>query len=134
MSSKIVLLEQAFLRKDLPEFPIGATVRVNLRIIEGEKERIQAFEGIVMRKHRGSKNLNATFTVRKTVQNYGVERIFLLHSPKIESIQVLKVGKVRRAKLYYLRDLRGKAARIREKVVNRTHAEERSETNTPTGA
>lgn len=117
MSSLLMkIVEEPQLRSDLPEFRPGCTVRVNYRIIEGEKERIQAFEGVVIRKHLGDKNSKATFTVRKMTQGYGVERTFPLHSPRIDSLKVLKVGYVRRAKLYYLRKRRGKAARIREKL------------------
>ena len=117
MSSLMNLVEQSQLRKDaLPSFPVGATIRVNYRIVDNLKSRIQAFEGVVIGKHRGEKNNKASFTVRKVTQGYGVERTFPLHSPNIESIKVLKIGHVRRAKLYYLRQRRGKAARIREKI------------------
>ena len=97
-------------------FDIGSTIRVNYKIKEGEKERIQPFEGVVIAKHFGPKNLKASFTVRKVTQGYGVERIFPLHSPRIESIKVIRRGRVRRAKLYYLRGRFGKAARIKEKL------------------
>ncbi len=106
-------LEREQMRTDIPEFRPGDTVRVHVRIIEGEKERLQAFEGVVIRK-RG-KNTNATFTVRKVSYGIGVERTFPIHSPLIESVEVIKRGDVRRAKLYYLRELKGKAARIKEK-------------------
>ncbi len=100
-------------RSDIPRFRAGDTVAVNVKIIEGGRERIQRFEGVVLsRKGSGS---NATFTVRKIASNVGVETIFPLHSPNIESIDVVRRGKVRRAKLYYLRKLRGKAARIKER-------------------
>ena len=101
-------------RSDLPHIPIGALVRVNYRIREGEKERIQAFEGVVIRKHRGANSTSATFTVRKVTQGFGVERIFPLNSPRIEKVQIKRRGKVRRAKLYYLRALSGKKARLTE--------------------
>lgn len=114
--SLMELVEEKQLRHDLPTFPVGATVTVNYRVVEGEKTRVQAFVGIVIGKHCGDRNNKATFTVRKVVQNYGVERTFALHSPRIDSVEIMKVGHVRRAKLYYLRKLRGKAARIREKV------------------
>ncbi len=104
------------LRGDLPKIPVGAEVRVNYRIREGEKERIQAFQGVVIRKHGGLKSLSSTFTVRKVSQGFGVERTFPLHSPSIESVKVIREGRVRRAKLYYLRKLAGKKARIREKT------------------
>lgn len=97
---------------DMPT--VGAQVRVNYRIREGEKERIQAFEGVVIRQHETKESLHATFTVRKVSQGFGVERIFPLHTPLIESIKVLRQGRVRRAKLYFLRNLRGKKARLRE--------------------
>jgi large subunit ribosomal protein L19 len=93
--------------------PVGAQVRVNYRIKEGEKERIQAFEGTVIRHHDGDKSMNATFTVRKMSQGFGVERIFPLHSPLVESIKVNRMGRVRRGKLYFLRERAGKKARLR---------------------
>jgi large subunit ribosomal protein L19 len=115
MNPVIAKLHEAQLRKDLPEFRPGDTVKVNVRLKEGEgekeKERIQVFEGVVIsKKGRAS---GATFTVRRVSFGVGIERIFPLHSPTISSIQVIGKGKVRRARLYYLRDLRGKAARIR---------------------
>ena len=102
------------LRSNLPEFRPGDTVRIHVKVIEGQRERIQVFEGVVI-KRRGS-NVSATFTVRKVSYGVGVERTFPLHSPKIEKIEVMRRGKVRRAKLYYLRNLSGKAARIKERV------------------
>ena len=115
MNPIIRKLHEAQLRKDLPEFRPGDTVRVNVRLREGEgekeKERLQAFEGVVIsKKGRAS---SATFTVRRVSFGTGVERIFPLHSPSIASIDVVGRGKVRRARLYYLRELRGKAARIK---------------------
>ena len=110
MNSVIRKIEERALRKDLPEFRVGDTVRLQVKVIEGEKERIQPFEGIVIRINRGGNR--ATFTVRKVSYGIGVERIFPLHSPRIEKIQVLSRGKVRRARLYYLRYLSGKAARV----------------------
>ena len=105
--------QREYLKESIPTFRAGDTVRVNVRVREGEKERIQAFEGVVIaRKHGG---VNETFTVRKISSGVGVERIFPLHSPSIESIKVVRQGRVRRAKLYYLRNLRGKAARIKER-------------------
>lgn len=95
-----------------PEFRVGDTVRVHVLIREGEKERTQVFEGICIKKHHGS--VRASFTVRKVSYGVGVERIFPLHTPRIEKIEVVTRGRVRRARLYYLRELRGKAARIRE--------------------
>ncbi len=119
MSTAMENIEQSQLRSELPELRVGSSVRVNYRISEGNKERIQAFEGVIIGKHCGVRNNKATFTVRKVTQGYGVERIFPLHSPRIESIDIIKVGKVRQAKLYYLRALRGKAARIKERITAR---------------
>lgn len=110
MNSVIQKLEERALRKDLPEFRVGDTVRLQVKVVEGEKERIQSFEGIVIKMNRGGNR--AAFTVRKVSYGIGVERIFPLHSPRIEKIQVLSRGKVRRARLYYLRGLAGKAARV----------------------
>ena len=101
------------LRSDLPTFDPGDTLRVNVRVREGDKERLQAFEGVCIAKKGGG--VSETFTVRKISSGIGVERIFPLHSPSIDSVTVVRRGHVRRAKLYYLRSLRGKAARIREK-------------------
>jgi large subunit ribosomal protein L19 len=106
-------IESQQLREDIPPFGPGDTVRVHQRVVEGDKQRIQVFEGVVIGR-RGSRN-SASFTVRKISYGVGVERIFPLHSPNIEKIEVVKTGKVRRAKLYYLRERRGKAARIKEK-------------------
>ena len=100
------------LRTDLPSFRPGDTLRVHVRIIEGTRERIQVFEGVVIKRRGGG--ISETFTVRKISSGVGVERTFPLHTPKIEKIEVKRRGKVRRAKLYYLRNLRGKAARIQE--------------------
>lgn len=100
------------LRTDLPSFRPGDTLRVHVRIIEGTRERIQVFEGIVIKRRGGG--VSETYTVRKISSGVGVERTFPLHTPKIEKIEVKRRGKVRRAKLYYLRSLRGKAARIQE--------------------
>ena len=110
MNSVIQKIEDRALRKDLPAFRVGDTVRLQVRVVEGEKERIQPFEGLVIKISRGGNRAN--FTVRKISYGIGVERIFPFHSPRIEKIQVLSRGKVRRAKLYYLRELSGKAARI----------------------
>jgi large subunit ribosomal protein L19 len=105
----MVELEQ--LRTDLPEFRVGDTVKVHVKIVEGDKERIQSFEGVVIRKKGGG--IRSTFTVRKISYGIGVERIFPTHSPRLDRIDVISHGKVRRAKLFYLRGLKGKAARIR---------------------
>lgn len=106
-------IENEQLKDGLPEFDAGDTVRVNVRVREGDKERIQAFEGVCIAKKGGG--VTETFTVRKVSSGIGVERVFPLHSPMVESIQVVRRGRVRRAKLYYLRARKGKAARIREK-------------------
>lgn len=106
-------LEREQVRDDLPAFSPGDTVRVNVRVREGEKERLQAFEGVCISR-RGA-GVNESFTVRKVSSGIGVERIFPVNSPSIASIDVIRRGRVRRAKLYYLRKLRGKAARIRER-------------------
>jgi large subunit ribosomal protein L19 len=106
-------LQREQMRGDLPPFRIGDTVKVHVRIREGEKERIQVFEGVVIRHHKGL--MGATFTVRKVSYGVGVERIFPLHSPRIDKVEVLRRGRIRRARLYYLRNRLGKAARIREK-------------------
>ena len=110
--SKIRAIEAQNLRKDLPAFRVGDTVAVHYKIVEGDKLRVQVFRGIVIAKHRSG--LESTFTVRKVSFNVGVERIFMLHSPRIEQIEVMSRGVVRRARLYYLRDLVGKAARVQD--------------------
>ncbi len=102
------------LRTDLPDFRPGDTVRVHVKVVEGNRERIQVFEGVVI-KRRGA-GISETFTVRKVSYGVGVERTFPVHTPKIAKLEVIRRGKVRRAKLYYLRNLRGKAARIKEKT------------------
>ena len=106
-------IEQAQLKDNLPEFRVGDTVQVHYRIIEGARERIQIFEGTVIKRQGGS--INETFTVRRLSYGVGVERTFPVHSPRIAELKVLKRGKVRRAKLYYLRDRQGKAAKVKEK-------------------
>ncbi|REJ79868.1 MAG: 50S ribosomal protein L19 [Acidobacteria bacterium] len=105
--------EAHFMKDGQPDFRAGDTVRVHVRVVEGEKERIQIFEGVVIARRGGG--TRETFTVRKMSGSVGVERIFPLHSPTIDQIEVSRRGKVRRGRLYYLRDLRGKAARIEEK-------------------
>ena len=109
----IEMLEREQMRVDIPPFKAGDTVKVYSRIKEGDKERIRVFEGVVIRKKKGT--TGATFTVRKISYGVGVEKIFPLHSPTIDNIKVISKGKVRRARLYYLRKLRGKAARLKEK-------------------
>lgn len=112
--SLLETIEREQLKTDIRDFKPGDTVRVHVKVIEGEKERVQVFEGVVIRKSRGANR--ASFTVRKTSYGVGVERTFPLHSPRIEKIDVVTRGHVRRAKLYYLRQLSGKAARIEEEV------------------
>jgi large subunit ribosomal protein L19 len=106
-------IEREQMRFDIPAFRSGDTVKVHLRIVEGEKERVQVFQGNVIRIKRGA--TNATFTVRKISDGVGVERIFPLHSPFIERVELVSEGRVRRSRLYYLRDRKGKAARIKPK-------------------
>ena len=111
--SQLLEIERAFLRREFPEFRPGDTVRVQVKVVEGEKERLQAFQGVVIsRKGGGTREM---FTVRKISAGVGVERIFPLHAPVVDKIGVVRRGRVRRAKLYYLRQLRGKAARIEER-------------------
>jgi large subunit ribosomal protein L19 len=116
--SVIQAIEERLLRTDLPQFKPGDTVKVQVKVVEGDKERLQAFEGICIRR-RGA-GLSATFTVRKVTYGVGVERTFPFHSPSIERIDTLRQGRVRRAKLYYLRQLRGKAARIKDRRVSQS--------------
>jgi large subunit ribosomal protein L19 len=112
------LITASQLRTDLPEFKAGDTIKVHVRVIEGDKERVQIFQGTVL--ERSGAGLNAMFTVRKVSAGVGVERIFPLHSPRIAKIEPVRQGRVRRAKLYYLSGLQGKAARIKEKVTTST--------------
>jgi large subunit ribosomal protein L19 len=110
------LIEQPFLRTDLPEFRPGDTVKVHVRVVEGNRERVQVFQGVVIRRSGGG--VRETFTVRKISFGVGVERTFPLHSPSVAKLELVQRGRVRRAKLYYLRDLRGKKARIRERRID----------------
>ena len=110
---RIRQLEREMMRMDLPQFAPGDTVKVYVKIREGEKERIQAFQGVCISKRKGT--TNASFTVRKVSYGIGVEKIFPLHSPAIDRIEIVSRGRVRRSKIYYLRKLRGKAARIKER-------------------
>jgi len=110
------VIEKDQMRTDLIEFKSGDTVKVHVKIKEGEKERVQVFQGVVISKRKGA--ANASFTVRKVSYGVGVERVFPLHSPVLDKIEVVTRGRVRRAKIYYLRKLRGRAARIREKRIN----------------
>jgi large subunit ribosomal protein L19 len=114
INQKIQALETAQLKNDVPAFGPGDTVSVQVKVVEGSRERLQTFEGVVIAKR--NRGLNSAFTVRKISHGVGVERVFQTHSPVVASIAVVRRGDVRRAKLYYLRNLRGKAARIREKV------------------
>jgi len=111
MSNVIDAIEASQLKTNIPDFKVGDTVRVHVKIIEGDKERVQVFEGVVISRANGSNR--STFTVRKISYGVGVERIFPIHSPRIDKIEVSSRGRVRRAKLYYLRELSGKAARIK---------------------
>lgn len=109
---QIQALEAAQLRTDIPEFRAGDTVRVHYKIVEGDKERIQVFQGLVIKQHRAG--ARSTFTVRKVSFNVGVERIFPLYSPRIDKVEIMGKGVVRRSRLFYLRELQGKAARLRD--------------------
>ena len=106
-------LEMEQMKKNIPVFKAGDSLRVHVKIVEGEKQRIQVYQGVCIKRH--NKGVGSSFTVRKISGGVGVERVFLLHSPVLDKIEVVTVGQVRRAKLYYLRNLQGKAARIREK-------------------
>jgi large subunit ribosomal protein L19 len=114
MSKVISELEQAQLKQDVPDFAPGDTVVVQVRVTEGNRERLQAYEGVVIAKR--NRGLNSSFTVRKISHGEGVERVFPTHSPSVASIELVRRGDVRRAKLYYLRDRSGKSARIKEKI------------------
>ena len=106
-------VQDKFLKREIPNIQIGDSVKIGVKIIEGERERIQFYEGTVIARKNSS--INTTITVRKVLQGIGIERIFLIHSPKVDSIQILRSSKVRRSKLYYLRNLRGKASRLKQK-------------------
>ncbi|MEW6594841.1 MAG: 50S ribosomal protein L19 [Thermodesulfobacteriota bacterium] len=112
----IEMIEQENMRHDVPDFRPGDTVKVHIRIIEGNKERVQVYEGVVTRQHRGT--MGASVTVRKISHGVGVEKTFCIHNPRLEKIELVSRGRVRRSKLYYLRNLRGKAARIKDKDIN----------------
>lgn len=112
--SLLAKLESQYLRSDLPQFRVGDTVAVHYRIVEGDKTRVQVFKGLVLKRHRAG--ARSTFTVRKTSFGVGVERTFVLHSTRIEKIEIVARGIVRRARLFYLRDLAGKKARVRERT------------------
>lgn len=113
MNKIIAALEKENMRTDIPEFAVGDTIKVFVKVIEGNKERIQAYEGVVIARKSGG--MSESFTVRKVSFGVGVERVFPLHSPKLDRIEIVRRGKVRRAKLYYLRALSGKAAKIKER-------------------
>ena len=117
MNEIIKGIEKEYLKSDLPVIEVGDTVKVNVRIVEGNKERLQAFEGVVLKK--SGEGARKMITVRKIFQGVGVERVFPVHSPRVESIKVLRKGDVRRAKLYYLRERTGKATRIKEKITKK---------------
>lgn len=120
MQNKIIqTIADKQVKTDIPNFRVGDTVVVDVKIVEGKKERIQKFEGVVISR-RAKEAINATFTVRKISNGVGVERIFPLHSPNVANVEVIKAGKVRRAKLYYLRGRSGKAARIKERIINKS--------------
>ena len=109
----VKILSEQYMKKELPVMNVGDTVRVQVKVVEGSRERLQAFEGVVIARRNGS--VRETFTVRRTSYGIGVERTFPLHSPRVDSITVVRRGKVRRAKLYYLRGLSGKAAKVKER-------------------
>ena len=111
-NAKIAEIEKEQLKSDIPDFRVGDTVRVHYKIVEGDKDRIQIFQGVVLKRHRAG--ARSTFTVRKVSFNVGVERVFLTHSPRIDKVEIVSRGVVRRARLFYLRDLQGKAARVRD--------------------
>ncbi|MEM6793304.1 MAG: 50S ribosomal protein L19 [Acidobacteriota bacterium] len=111
--SQLLKVERPYLKEDLPDFRPGDTLKVHVRVVEGKKERIQIFQGVVIARKGGG--TRESFTIRKMSGGIGVERVFPLHSPTLDRIEVVRRGKVRRAKLYYLRELRGKAARIAER-------------------
>ena len=111
-NAKIAEIENEQLRTGMPDFRVGDTVRVHYKIVEGDKDRIQVFQGVVLKRHRAG--ARSTFTVRKVSFSVGVERQFLAHSPRIDKVEIVSRGVVRRARLFYLRDLQGKAARVRD--------------------
>lgn len=117
MSNIIERIDEEQMRMDHPDFRPGDTVKVHIRIIEGTKERVQIFQGVVIKRKRG--DMNASYTVRKISHGVGVEKTFALHNPRIEKIEVVSRGRVRRSRLFYLRELRGKAARIKERSTHR---------------
>ena len=129
LSAKMAKIRTSQLKAKTPNFAAGDTVRVHVKIVEGTRERIQIFEGVCL-KRKNRENADATFTVRKVSYNIGVERTFYLHSPRVEKLEVLTRGKVRRAKLFYLRPLRGKATRIKTRFVSAAEAAANNATET----
>ena len=127
--NRLQRLEQTFPTNSVPVFEIGDTVRVHVKVIEGEKERVQVFEGVVIA--RKGKKISETFTVRKISYGVGVERVFPVNSPNIAKIDVMRKGKVRRAKLYYLRDKKGKQAKVPERDFSRTASRTKAAKNKP---
>jgi large subunit ribosomal protein L19 len=117
MSAQLIIraVEAKYIKSDIPQIYVGDTVKIGVRIQEGGKERTQPYEGTVISMSKGNGGVSATITVRKVFQGIGVERVFLVHSPKIESIKIIRRGRVRRAKLYYLRDRVGKATRVKQR-------------------
>jgi len=105
-------VHEKFLKQDIPNIKIGDNVKIGVKIVEGNKERVQFYEGVVLAKKNSS--INTTITVRKVLQGVGIERVFLIHSPKVDSIKILRSSKIRRSKLYYLRNLKGKASRLKQ--------------------
>ncbi len=129
MKKQVKEFEASMMKTEIPDFKSGDTIRVSVRIVEGDKERVQHFEGVCIRRRGGG--MRETFTVRRESYGVGMERIFPMHSPRVESIEVMRKGKVRRSKLYYLRSLRGKRARITElKETPRVQAPEQSPEST----
>ena len=108
------MIEKEYMKQEVPQFEVGDTVKVYVKVVEGTRERLQAFEGIVIAKKNGG--VRESFTVRRVSFGIGIERTFQLHSPRVDKIELVRHGKVRRAKLYYLRDLSGKAAKIKEQI------------------
>ena len=114
MNKIVEMIEKEYMKQEVPQFEVGYTVKVYVKVVEGTRERLQAFEGIVIAKKNGG--VRETFTVRRVSFGIGIERTFQLHSPRVDKIELVRHGKVRRAKLYYLRDLSGKAAKIKEQI------------------
>ena len=114
MNKIVEMIEKEYMKQEVPQFEVGDTVKVYVKVVEGTRERLQAFEGIVIAKKNGG--VRESFTVRRVSFGLGIERTFQLHSPRVDKIELVRHGKVRRAKLYYLRDLSGKAAKIKEQI------------------